>query len=298
MPLLWGRRKTTGVKQDAGQRQKNVDFHFRNAVSTWDEIYHQRSALGVIMQERQAVVLTWIRELGLPLNERILEVGCGAGLTTVALAEGGYPVVAVDSVLDMLGRTLEHAAEADVRHRITTVASDIQHLCFSSGCFGAVLAIGVIPYIYSPHGAIAEMARVLCSGGYLILTAHNLWGLNELLDPATFFDPRKGRPFAPVRRAVKTLLLRAGWRGPARAEAWAHPHSMRDVDRWLSSVRLEKVRSMTIGFGPFTCFNHLFLPRSVGIKLHHRFQNLADRNVPGFRSTGHEYMVLARKLTE
>jgi ubiquinone/menaquinone biosynthesis C-methylase UbiE len=298
MSLVRGRRRPTESESVAGQRQREVDLHFRNAVSTWEDIYHQRSELGVMVQQRQAVVLTWIRELGLSLHEQILEVGCGAGLTTVALAESGYPVVAVDAVLNMLRRTLEHAAEADVTQRTAAVASDIQHLCFSSGSFGLVLAIGVIPYIYSPQGAVEEMSRVLRSGGHLILTAHNFWSLSELLDPATIFDPRKSRPLAPVRRAVKTLLLRAGLRGPAQPQVWAHPHSMRNVDGWLSSAGLEKVRSMTIGFGPFTCFNHQFLPRSVGIKLHDRLQNLADRNVPGFRSAGVEHIVLARKLVK
>jgi ubiquinone/menaquinone biosynthesis C-methylase UbiE len=300
MPLAWGRRQSTESENAAGQRQKEVDSYFRNAVSTWEDIYHQRSELGVMIQERQAVVLTWIRELGLSVHERILEVGCGAGLTTVALAESGHSVVAVDTVLNMLRRTLDHAAEAGVRARTTAVASDIQHLCFSNGSFGLVLAMGVIPYVYAPDEAVAELARVLRSGGHLILTAHNSWALSELLDPATVFDPGKIRPLAPVRRAVKSLLRCAGWRGsaPPQRGGWTRSHSIRTVDKWLSLAGLEKVRSRTIGFGPFTFFSHQFLPRSVGIKLHHRLQNLADRNVPGFRSAGIEHIVLARKLME
>ena len=296
MLFVAGPRRLTDPESAVGAHQKQVDDYFRNAVSTWEDIYEQESTLGVIIQERQAAVLTWIRELGLPPREQILEVGCGAGLTTVALAQRGYAVVAVDPVLDMLGRTLQHAAEVDVRHRTTAVASDVQHLCFSSHSFGLVLAMGVIPYIHSPHRAIAEMARVLRLGGNLILTAHNLWSLSVLVDPATVLDPRKSRTLAPVRKAVKRLLLRAGWAGPAQPEVWPHPHSMRKVDRWLSSAGLEKVKSITLGFGPFTFFNYQPLGHSAGIKLHHRLQKLADHNVPGFRSTGIEYIALARKL--
>ncbi len=294
--LVWCRRKLTGSESAAEEHQKQVDVHFRNAVSTWEDIYEQESEWGVIIRERQAAVLTWIRELGLPPREQILEVGCGAGLTTVALAQRGYAVVAVDPVFNMLGRTLQHAGEANVWHRTTVVASDVQHLCFSSHSFALVLAIGVIPYIYSPHRAVAEVARVLRLGGHLILTAHNLWSLTELIDPAILFDPRKSRPLAPVRNAVKGLLLRAGWGGRAQPQVWPHPHSTRKVDRWLSSAGLEKVKSMTLGFGPFTFFNYEPLRHLAGIKLHHRLQKLADHNVPGFRSTGTEYIVLARKL--
>jgi ubiquinone/menaquinone biosynthesis C-methylase UbiE len=296
MSLVRNRHKPAESKSGAVQHQKDVDAHFRSSVSSWDDIYHQGSELGAMVQARRAVVLSWIRELGLSLEDRILEVGCGTGLTTVALAKSGHPVVAADGVLNMLRRTLEHAAEADVGHRTTPVAADIQHLCFSSRSFPLVLAIGVIPYIYSPPGAIAEMARVLRPGGHLILTTHNLWALIDLLDPATFFDPRKSRPLAPIRRAAKAVLLRVGWGGSARPPVWARPHSIKTLGKWLSSAGLERVRSMTIGFGPFTCFSHEFLPWSVGIKLHHRLQNLADHNVPGFRSTGREHIVLARKL--
>jgi ubiquinone/menaquinone biosynthesis C-methylase UbiE len=278
-----------------GQCQKDVDSHFGDSVSRWNELYQEQSELGAMVQGRMATVLGWIRGLGLSTEDRILEVGAGAGLTTAALAESGHPVVAADTVPGMLSRTLENAAEAGVRHRTTAVASDIQHLSFSSGSFKLVLAIGVIPYIRSPREAVGEMARTLRSGGHVILTAHNLWALSDLLDPATLLDPRKSRPLAPVRRAAKSLLLRAGWRKPEQAGVWAYPHSMGTVDRWLSSAGLEKLKGITIGFGPFTCFNYQFLPRSVGFKLHHRLQNWADRNVPGFRSTGTEYIVLARK---
>jgi 2-polyprenyl-3-methyl-5-hydroxy-6-metoxy-1,4-benzoquinol methylase len=295
MSLVRDHRKSES-KSVSGERQKGVDSHFAQSVSKWDEIYRQQNEMAVMVQGRQSIILKWIRELGLSPDDGILDIGAGAGLTTVALAASGHRVVAADTVLGMLRRTLEHAAETDIRHRTTAVASDIQHLSFSSGSFGLVLAIGVVPYVQSPQDAVAEIARTLRSGGHVIVTTHNLWGLSELLDPATFFDPRKSRPLAPVRRAVKNLFRRAGLWPLPHPGFWAHPHSMRTVDKWLFEASFEKLRSMTIGFGPFTCFNHRLLPRAVGIKLHHRLQTLADRNVPVLRSTGIEYIVLARKL--
>jgi hypothetical protein len=52
---------------------------------------------------------------------------------------------------------------------------------------------------------------------------------------------------------------------------------------------------MTLGFGPFSLFRRTVLPESLGIALHHRLQRLAEQNVPLFRSTGAQYLVLSKK---
>jgi hypothetical protein len=52
---------------------------------------------------------------------------------------------------------------------------------------------------------------------------------------------------------------------------------------------------MMLGFGPFSFLGRTLLPDPLGIRLHHRLQALADRGVAGLRSTGSQYVVLARK---
>lgn len=294
VPLVVARDPSADSASLSRRRQNVINAHFRNSVSTWDEIYQHTSELGFMVQGRHTLVLDWVRELALSLDEKILDIGCGAGLTSVALAQRGHSVVAADSVLNMLRRTLEHAVEAHADQRTRAVAGDIQHLCFEGGSFGLVLALGVLPYIYSPQKAIAEMARVLRPGGYVIFSAHNFWALHDLFDPATHIDPRKSRPLAPIRRVIKKLL-----RQPDRAEstAWPRVYSTRLVNNWVSVADLIKIKDVTIGFGPFTCFGHELLPRSVGVKLYRRLQNLADRSVLGFRSIGTERVILARKAT-
>jgi hypothetical protein len=52
---------------------------------------------------------------------------------------------------------------------------------------------------------------------------------------------------------------------------------------------------MTLGFGPFSLFRHKVFPESLATTLHHRLHRLADRGVSRFRSTGAQYLVMARK---
>ena len=142
-----------GTEDSEAKHQEWVDEYFRSGVSEWRESYEEASVQGVIIQERRATVLAWIEELGLPPGERVLEAGCGAGLATVALAQRGYTVTAVDTVEGMVVLTLLQAVEAGVGHRITSVFSDLQRLSFSEESFRLAL-VGVIPWLHSPHKAV------------------------------------------------------------------------------------------------------------------------------------------------
>jgi hypothetical protein len=51
-----------------------------------------------------------------------------------------------------------------------------------------------------------------------------------------------------------------------------------------------------VGFGPFSLLRMKLLPECVGQKLNSALQNLANKHVPVFRSTGHVYVVLASKI--
>jgi hypothetical protein len=63
----------------------------------------------------------------------------------------------------------------------------------------------------------------------------------------------------------------------------------------LAEAKLTKVKGTTFGFGPFTFLGRRFLPKFLDIMLHSQMQRLANRRVPGFNSTGSQYLVLASK---
>ena len=94
------------------EQQKLVDAHFQSYAARWREVYTEASSEGAIYRERSLAVLKWVDELTMPRVNRVLEIGCGAGLIAVALARRGYLVEAVDSVADMLSSTRRCAAGA------------------------------------------------------------------------------------------------------------------------------------------------------------------------------------------
>jgi cyclopropane fatty-acyl-phospholipid synthase-like methyltransferase len=80
------------------ERQAAVDNYFEKRTSYWKTVYEERDPSAIVFQQRQHRTLRWARELRLEQNSEILDVGCGAGLTAVSLAQLGYRVHAVDHV--------------------------------------------------------------------------------------------------------------------------------------------------------------------------------------------------------
>lgn len=279
------------VRSDAGlplADRQSVNAHFQTTAAYWRQVYEGHGLEATIYQQRRDAVLRMVDQLVLPAGSQALELGCGAGVTSVALAERGYNVEAVDSVAAMIDLTREAAARAGVSPRVSPGLCDVNALAFASAAFDLVLAIGVIPWVQSPEAVLREMVRVVRPGGYLILSSENLWQLHHVLDP--MLNPL----LAGLRPRVGDLLRRMGLRKALTAPRH-RACSNRRFDRMLASVGLEKLHGSTVGFGPFSLAFHTVLPESLGVTIHRRLQVLADRNFPVLRSTGSNYIVLARK---
>jgi ubiquinone/menaquinone biosynthesis C-methylase UbiE len=280
-----------GISRSA-EHQTLVNTHFHSCVEQWRDVYEQAGVEGAIYRKRLEIVLSWIDTLAIPAGEKVLEIGSGGGRCTLALAQRGYLVHAMDSVTGMVDSTEQLAIQAGVQSSVSTSLGDAHKLAFENATFGLVLAIGVIPYLHSPEKALREIARVLKPGSFLLVTAGNRWRLGSILDP--WICP----PLQPAKRVLGTMLQR--FRKP-RAETPRPPlrlDSLRDFERWLSSAGLVKIKLRTVGFPPLTFQGRAIFGERTSIRLNNWLQGLADRNVPAIRSSGMDYIALARRSEE
>src|SRR5262245_41874300 len=153
--------------QPASASQQHVSKYFESTAAYWKTLYSDDRLLPTIYQDRHNTALAWIQDLGLDRSARILEVGCGAGLITSALASEGYTVNALDSTLTMLQMTRSAISRRCVKDRVRMYSADVHALPFRPHTFDLVIAIGVIPWLHSEHLALQEMRRVLKPGGHL-----------------------------------------------------------------------------------------------------------------------------------
>jgi ubiquinone/menaquinone biosynthesis C-methylase UbiE len=270
----------------APDAQAAVDAFFDNDAPNWQGIYEQVDIFSVIHQHRQRLALDWVKSLRLSPGGRVLEVGCGAGLLAAAMAESGLDVVATDSTQAMLDLARRNAERCGVHVSLRRL--DVHHLDDGAPGYDLVVALGVIPWLHSPEIALAEMSRVLRPGGYLIANADNSARLQSLIDP--LFSPPLARP-----RQVGRWIIN---RGRSRRAAGMPPtvrHSARQFDQLLSRAGLARISGISFGFGPFTFWGRRVLGEPASVRLHRRLQAMADRGAPVLRSTGAQYIVLARK---
>lgn len=116
------------------------------------------------LRKRTAVV----REL-LPFGGRVLDVGCGTGALAGWIQRAGYDVVGVDASTGMLTEALKNGVGG-------VYAGFASALPFEDGVFDLSLSVATMHHLETPErvaDTIAEMGRVVKSGGYILIWDHN-----------------------------------------------------------------------------------------------------------------------------
>lgn len=269
--------------------QPHVNEYFELHAAYWNDIYTAPNVISQVYRERHLRALRWVESAGLAPGSRALEVGCGAGHFAVDLARQGLRVTAIDSTEAMVEQTRAQAAAAGLADGLCVALGDTNGLTYPDGNFDLVVALGVLPWVADPFGAVREMARVTRPGGYVLVTFDNCARLHS------FFDPWLNPATAWLKRNTKAALARAGLYHPSGRSQGAVLYSRRFTDAALRDAGLIPLLDATVGFGPFTLFRCDILPQGVALRLHHHLQALADRQVPILRATGSHYLALARK---
>jgi ubiquinone/menaquinone biosynthesis C-methylase UbiE len=272
--------------------QTHVNEYFQVNASHWNDIYagDDVDVWSQVHRDRHLMAISWVDNLKLPKDARVLEVGCGSGRFAVDLARRGLRVVAIDPAAAMVEQARTHAEQAGFgADRLTVTLGDASALAFADQTFDLIVALGVLPWLEDPTQAVREMARVTRPCGYVLVTEDNILRLHS------FFDPWLNPGTAWLKRVAKLGLATAGLYRPSASTLGTRLRSRCFTDAALQGARLTKLRGATVGFGPFTFFRRAILPQKPAVALHHRLQRLADLNAPVLRATGSQYVVLAYK---
>ncbi len=102
-------------------------------------------------------------------GDRVLDVGCGAGIDTIIAARRAGSVVALDFLPEMLERTAAAAREAGLDN-VTTVEGTMEAIPLPDDSVDVVVSNGVLNLSPRKARALAECARVLRPGGELCVS--------------------------------------------------------------------------------------------------------------------------------
>jgi ubiquinone/menaquinone biosynthesis C-methylase UbiE len=108
-----------------------------------------------------------IEKIPQPAGSKALDVATGAGHTGLFLASIGYKVTLADLAQPMLERAAQTAAERGLT--VETHQHSAEQFPYANATFDLVTCRVAAHHFSSPESFIAETARVLKPGGYLIL---------------------------------------------------------------------------------------------------------------------------------
>jgi 2-polyprenyl-6-hydroxyphenyl methylase/3-demethylubiquinone-9 3-methyltransferase len=175
-----------------------------------------RGLVGPRLDYFQRVVSDWRGKV-------VLDLGCGGGFMTEALAERGADVVGVDPCAEAIEAARAHAAAGGLPVRYEVGAAE--NVPLADAAVDAVVCVDVLEHVTDLPGCCREIARVLRPGGVLLFDTVNRTGLARLLlvrlgedllgllprgthDPALFIPP------AHLRALLTSCGLRCGrWSG-------------------------------------------------------------------------------------
>ncbi len=93
---------------------------------------------------------------------RVLDVGCGSGLTLVLAAGRGAVSSGLDISPGLLGLARDRLPQADLRE------GDMESLPFGDAAFDAVTGVNAFQFAGDPRRALGEAARVVRPDGYVV----------------------------------------------------------------------------------------------------------------------------------
>jgi len=177
----------------------------------YDFVFEHFPPYLALQREILALLAAGVPETASRRAVRVLEVGCGPGNLTLAIAEAGFTVVGVDAYEGLLEVAREKRRARHLPNLAFRQADVARGNTFHPGTFDQVVSVHSLYVHPEPARLLVEVQRLLRPGGHAILVNHTR---------------RHG-----VWSTVRTLAAREGARAALQALVWVLPNAIFESTR-------------------------------------------------------------------
>jgi SAM-dependent methyltransferase len=198
---------------------------------TREEFTKQAPTLGAAPAfHADRAVEPFVRLLGTPLPSPILDLACGPGIVSAAVAGAGARVMGLDATPAMVAAAETRCGSAGLT-RASFREGTAESLPFESASFGGAVTRLSLHHFSAPELAIAELRRVLQPGAPLVIgdivsspVAHEAAlhdALERLRDPSHVHCLGELELTGSIEAAGFTIDVVEAWDNPRSFDEWA-----------------------------------------------------------------------------
>lgn len=108
-------------------------------------------------------------------SKKILDVGCGGGILSDAMAKAGGIVTAIDASAEAIGAAKEYAELSDsaVNYQHTTIEAFSEDTDVNEAAFDIITCLEMLEHVPSPGSVIQHISQLLKPGGLVFFSTLN-----------------------------------------------------------------------------------------------------------------------------
>ena len=191
--------------------------------------------------------LDWINRHAAIAGKKVLDVGCGGGLLSEAMAARGATVTGIDLSEKALGVARLHLLESGRSVDYRYIAAE-ELAAQEAGTYDVVTCMEMLEHVPNPASTIASCAALVKPGGHVFFSTINR-------------NP-KAYVFAVLGAEYILQLL------PKGTHEYAKFIKPSELSRWAKSVDLELNELIGMSYNPFTKHYSLGIDTSVNYLVH------------------------------